>query len=114
MVLSLLTHLNVCDTDMYSIYISVRSFAGIRKICWNLWNRSLALRRMDPSYSEVEGEVYPLYSGRLKLKHFQQLASALGLPKAATKSDIEVMITGKLTEMSHNPRSVQVVVSQTE
>ena len=69
---------------------------------------------MNPSHLAVEGEAYPLYSKRLKLKHFQQLASALGLPKAATKSDIEVMITGKLTEMYHDPRSVQVVVSHTE
>ena len=53
-------------------------------------------------------------SKRLKLEHFQQLASTLGLPLAATKSDIEVMISGKLSEMLHDPRSVQVVISQTE
>ena len=33
-------------------------------------HQSAALRRMDPSYSAVEGEAYPFYSKRLKLKHF--------------------------------------------
>jgi len=36
-----------------------------------LTTHSLFLRIMDPSYSAVEGEAYPLYSKKLKLKHFQ-------------------------------------------
>ena len=51
---------------------------------------------MNPSDKGIQGEAYPLCSKWLKLRHFQQLASALGLPTAATRSDIEVMISGEV------------------
>ena len=60
------------------------------------------------------GMAYPLNSKRLKLKHIQHLASALDLPIAATRSDLEVMINGKLAEASHDTTSIQVVIVQTE
>jgi len=70
---------------------------------------------MNPSDKAVQGEAYALCSKRLKLTHFQQLASALGLPTAATRSYIEVMISGKLSETFHDPTCVQlIVVLQTE
>jgi len=72
------------------------------------------LRGMNPSDKAVQGEAYPLCSKRLKLRHFQQLASALDLPTAATRSYIEVIISGKLSETFHDPTCVQIVVLQTE
>ena len=60
------------------------------------------------------GMTYPLNSKRLKLKHIQHLASALDLPIAATRSDLEVMINGKLAETSCDTTSIQVVIVQTE
>ena len=48
------------------------------------------------------------------MRHMQQLARGLGLPTAATKSDLEVMINGKLVDMFHDPKCVQVIVSVTE
>ena len=62
----------------------------------------------------VGGMAYPLNSKRLKLKHIQYLASVLDLPIAATRSDLEVMINGKLAEASHDTTSIQVVIAQTE
>ena len=66
---------------------------------------------MNPPDKEVQREAYPLFFKRLKLRHFQQLASALGLPTAATRSNIEVMISEKLSKALHDPTCVQVVVS---
>ena len=43
-----------------------------------------------------------LNSKRLKLKHTQHLVSALDLPVVAIRSDLEVMINGKLAETSHD------------
>ena len=61
-----------------------------------------------------EGEAFPWGSQRLTLKQIQQLASGLDLPTAATRSDLEVMISGKLTDMLHDPKCVQVIVLGTE
>ena len=69
---------------------------------------------MDSLTSVVEGEAFPLGSKRLTVRHMQQLASGLGLPTAATKGDLEVMINGKLVDMFHDPKCVQVIVSVTE
>ena len=57
---------------------------------------------------------YPLNSKRLKLRHIQHLASALNLPTTATRSDLEVMISGKISEISHDATSIQVVIVQSE
>ena len=62
----------------------------------------------------VGGMTYPLNSKRLKLKHIQHLASALDLPMAATRSDLEVMFNRKLAEASHYTTSIQVVIVQTK
>ena len=63
----------------------------------------------------VEGEAFPWGSQRLTLKQIQQLASGLDLPRAATtKSDLEVMISWKLTDMLHDPKCVQMIVLDTE
>ena len=62
----------------------------------------------------VGGKVYPLNSKRLKLRHIQHLASALNLSTTATRSDLEVMIDGKLAETSHDTTSVQVIIAENE
>jgi len=58
---------------------------------------------MDPPDNVVEGEAFPWGSKRLMMKHIQQLARVLELPTAATWSDLEVMVSGKLTDMCHDP-----------
>ena len=69
---------------------------------------------MEPSQRVVEGEAFPLGSKRLTLRQIQQLASGLDLPTAATRSDLEIMVSGKLIDMLHDPKSVQVIVSGRE
>ena len=60
----------------------------------------------------VEGVAYLLNSKRLKLRHIQHLASALNLPTTATRSNLEMMISGKIAETSHDTTSIQVVIVQ--
>ena len=70
---------------------------------------------MEPLRDTVVGGIaYPLNSKRLKLRHIQHLASALNLPTTATRSDLEVMISGKISETSHDATSIQVVIVQSE
>ena len=69
---------------------------------------------MDRPDNVVEGEAFLWGSKRLTMKHIQQLARALELPTAATRSDLEVMVSGKLTDMFHDPKCVQVIVTVTE
>ena len=58
---------------------------------------------MEPLRDTVVGGIaYPLNSKRLNLRHIQHLASALNLPTTATRSDLEVMISGKISETSHD------------
>ena len=60
------------------------------------------------------GKAYPLNLKRFKLRHVQHLASTLSLPTIATRSDLEVMIDGKLVETGYDTTSVQVVIAQSE
>ena len=70
---------------------------------------------MEPLRDTVVGGIaYPLNSKRLNLRHIQHLASALNLPTTATRSDLEVMISGKISETSHDATSIQVVIVQSE
>ena len=62
----------------------------------------------------VVEEVFPWGSKRLTLRQLQQLASGLDLPTAAARSDLEVMVSGNLTDMFHDPKCVQVIVSITD
>ncbi|MCY3927700.1 MAG: hypothetical protein OXG81_05455 [Acidobacteria bacterium] len=64
--------------------------------------------------STIRGMAYPLNSSRIKLRHIQHLASTLDLPTTAPRSDLEVMIEGKLVENKHDKTSVQVVIAQGE
>ena len=52
--------------------------------------------------STIRGMAYPLNSSRIKLRHIQHLASTLDLPTTAPRSDLEVMIEGKLVENKHD------------
>ena len=60
------------------------------------------------------GMVYPLNLKRLKLRHTQHLVSALNLSATTTRSDLKVIIDGKLAESSHDTASAQVVIAQSE
>ena len=71
---------------------------------------------MEPTASSrtVKGTAYPLNSKRLKLQHIQHLARALTLPAAAPRSDLEVMISGKIREIRGKGVQAQVVLSLSE
>ena len=69
---------------------------------------------MDNTVGTVKGTAYPLSSKRLKLQHIQHLARALDLPAAAPRSDLEVMITGRIAETRGEEAQVQVIISLTE
>ena len=58
-----------------------------------------------------EGVAYPLTSKRIKLNYLKHLAGELGLSTVAPRSDLEVMIYGKLTEMDHDVENMQVVIT---
>ena len=49
---------------------------------------------------------FSLTSKRLKLCHMQQLAKGLELPASAMRSDLLVMISGRLCESSRDPTNV--------
>ena len=58
-----------------------------------------------------EGVAYPLTSKRIKLNYLKHLAGELGLSTVAPRSDLEVMIYGKLTEMDYDVENMQVVIT---
>ena len=67
-------------------------------------------RRSQPPVTRT----YPLNSRRLTARSITKIAEALGLPTSATLADTRQIIEGKLTEESHEPRNVEVVVTETE
>jgi len=66
---------------------------------------------MDSVVETVKGTAYPLNSKRLRLQHIQHLARALGLPAAAPRIDLEVMIGGKITELRGEETQAQVMLT---
>ena len=59
-----------------------------------------------------EGKVYPLNSKRLTSSQLQALANALELPSGASSEETRQLIEGRLMELGHEPRNVQVVVAE--
>ena len=57
-----------------------------------------------------QGPTYSLNSKRLKAVHLQRIAESLGLPTQGTVAVTRQLIEGKLMEMGHEPRNVQVVI----
>ena len=57
-----------------------------------------------------QGLTYSLNSKRLKAVHLQHIAESLGLPTQGTVAVTRQLIEGKLMEMGHEPRNVQVVI----
>lgn len=61
----------------------------------------------------VHDHVYvPLNSLRLTVGQLRSLGTELGIPVSGTVTDLRLMIEGKITESSRDPRSVQVVLSR--
>ena len=58
-----------------------------------------------------EGVAYPL---RIKLNYLKHLAGELGLSTTAPRSDLEVMVYGKLTEMDYDVENMQVVINSSQ
>ena len=61
-----------------------------------------------------EGRTYPLNSKRLLSGQLQALAKILGLPGGASMEETRQLIEGKLIELGHEPRNVQVIVKEDE
>ncbi len=61
----------------------------------------------------LEGRWLPLNSRRLNAGHLQLLAETLGLPTGMSTEELRQVIDGKLTDMEHDSRNVQVVIQGT-
>ena len=62
-----------------------------------------------------EGDTFPLNSKRLNSTRLKQIGEALGVsPSLATRSQLKLMIEGKLTDMGYDPCNVQVIISDCE
>ena len=85
-----------------------------RQLPGTFWLLEQSVDRMDSVVGTVKGTPYPLNSKRLRLQHLQHLARALDLPAAAPRSDLEVMIGGRITELRGEGAQAQVVISLTE
>ena len=59
----------------------------------------------------LEGDMFPLNSEHLNSTRLKQIGEALGVSPSATRSQLKLMIEGKLTEIGHNPCNVQVIIS---
>ena len=59
-----------------------------------------------------EGRPYPLNSKRLISGQLQALAKILELPGGASTEETRQSIEGKLMELGHEPRNVQVIVKE--
>ena len=64
----------------------------------------------DADAGEVQpgSQTLPLNSRRLTAARLRQLARGMDLPTTATIEDLRQIIDGKVTEMGHEPRNVQV------
>ena len=62
--------------------------------------------------STAEGNVHPLNSRKLKVKHLRLLAETLELPTAASADEVRQMVEGTLKEREREPENVQVVVEE--
>ena len=59
-----------------------------------------------------EGKTYPLNSKRIVSDQLQVLAKVLGLPGSrASMEETRQLIEGRLLEMGHEPRNVQVIIN---
>ena len=58
-----------------------------------------------------DGVAYPL---RIKFNYLKHLAGELGLSTTAPRSDLEVMVYDKLTEMDYDVENMQVVITPSQ
>ena len=74
--------------------------------------------RETPRHMVTEGDelpqgiMLPLNSRRLVLQQLRTLASMLGICAKVTAAQTRQLIKGKLVELDHEPRSVQVIVGE--
>ena len=58
------------------------------------------------------GKVYPLSSSRLAADVVKQIAVQLELPGIASRADAQLMVEGKIRELGHEPKNVQVRITE--
>ena len=56
------------------------------------------------------GKTYPLNSKRIVADQIFELATLLDLPSGASGTETRQLIEGRLLELGHEPRNVQVIV----
>jgi len=56
------------------------------------------------------GETYPLNSKRIVADQLSEVATLLDLPRGVSVAETRQLIDGKLLELEHEPRNVQVIV----
>ena len=69
-------------------------------------------RGWSPTSHTEQTQLLPLNSWRLSLAWMQQLADGLGVNTKATLADLRLLIEGKVEQLDHEPRNVQVKVQQ--
>ncbi len=60
----------------------------------------------------LKGRWLPLNSRRLNAGHLHLLAETLGLPTGMSNDELRQVIDGKLADMKHDPKNVQVVIQE--
>ena len=60
------------------------------------------------------GKVYPLSSSRLAADVVKRIAVQLELPGIASRADAQLMVEGKIRELGHEPKNVQVRITEGE
>ena len=58
------------------------------------------------------GKVYPLSSSRLAADVLKQIAVQLELPGTASRADAQLILEGKIQGLGHEPRNVQVRITE--
>ena len=71
-------------------------------------------RDMTPTVTRPTGKLYPLNSSRLVTDVIKKIAVQLGVPGTASRADTQPMVEAKIEEQGHEPRNVQVRISERE
>ena len=71
-------------------------------------------RAATSTITRPPGKVYPLSSSRLAAGIVKRIAVQLELPGTASRADAQLMVEGKIQELGHEPKNVQVRITEGE
>ena len=69
---------------------------------------------MTPTVTRPTGKLYPLNSSRFATDVIKKIAVQLEVPGTASRADTQPMVEAKIEEQGHEPRNVQVRISERE